>query len=100
MTIAEYKIQPEKETPGNNRQVNGLGKPKQGLSPFNRFLKRSFDFFVSSIGLILTGWIIVLAYIAASIDTRKSGFFCGFLLSETFLHVNLIPAKYLMESDH
>jgi len=75
MTIAEYKIQPEKETPGNNRQVNGLGKPKQGLSPFNRFLKRSFDFFVSSIGLILTGWIIVLAYIAASIDTRKSGFF-------------------------
>ena len=75
MTIAEYKIQPEKETPGNNRQVNGLGKPKQGLSPFNRFLKRGFDFFVSSIGLILTGWIIVLAYIAASIDTRKSGFF-------------------------
>ena len=29
MTIAEYKIQPEKETLGNNRQVNGLGKPKQ-----------------------------------------------------------------------
>ena len=25
--------------------------------------------------MILTGWIIVLAYIAASIDTRKSGFF-------------------------
>lgn len=30
---------------------------------------------VSSIGLILTGWIIILAYIAASFDTRKGGFF-------------------------
>lgn len=47
----------------------------QGLSPFSRFIKRSFDFVVSSIGLILTGWIIVLAYIGASFDTRKSGFF-------------------------
>lgn len=75
MTIAEYKIQREKETPGKNRQVNGLGKPKQGLSSFNQFLKRGFDFVTSSIGLILTGWLILLAYIAASIDTRKSGFF-------------------------
>ncbi|TLD40550.1 MAG: putative CPS biosynthesis glycosyltransferase [Candidatus Jettenia ecosi] len=38
-------------------------------------MKRSFDFAVSTIGLILTGWIIILAYTAASIDTRKSGFF-------------------------
>lgn len=47
----------------------------QGLSLFSQFLKRGFDFVVSSIGLILTGWVIILAYIAASVDTRESGFF-------------------------
>jgi lipopolysaccharide/colanic/teichoic acid biosynthesis glycosyltransferase len=47
----------------------------KGLSFFNRFLKRSFDILASLLGLILTGWIIVLAYIAASIDTKKGGFF-------------------------
>lgn len=47
----------------------------KGLSLFHRFLKRSFDILASAFGLILTGWIIVLAYIAASIDTRKGGFF-------------------------
>jgi lipopolysaccharide/colanic/teichoic acid biosynthesis glycosyltransferase len=47
----------------------------KGLSPFHRFLKRSFDILASLLGLILTGWIIVLAYIAASVDTGKRGFF-------------------------
>jgi lipopolysaccharide/colanic/teichoic acid biosynthesis glycosyltransferase len=47
----------------------------EGLSLCNRFLKRSFDILASTLGLILTGWIIVLAYIAASIDTKKGGFF-------------------------
>jgi lipopolysaccharide/colanic/teichoic acid biosynthesis glycosyltransferase len=47
----------------------------KGLSLLHRFLKRSFDILASAIGLILTGWVIVLASIAASIDTRKGGFF-------------------------
>jgi len=47
----------------------------KGLSLFNRFCKRTFDILASALGLILTGWIIVLAYIAASIDTGKGGFF-------------------------
>ncbi|TVL96936.1 MAG: sugar transferase [Candidatus Brocadia sp. WS118] len=38
-------------------------------------MKRSFDFLVSATGLIITGWIIILAYLAASVDTGKSGFF-------------------------
>lgn len=46
-----------------------------GLSFFHQFLKRSFDFVVSAIGLLLTGWIIILAFTAASIDTGRSGFF-------------------------
>lgn len=45
------------------------------ISPFDRFLKRSFDILASGCGLILTGWIIILAYVTATIDTRKSGFF-------------------------
>lgn len=41
----------------------------------DRVLKRSFDVLASVLGLAFTGWIIVLAYIAASVDTKKSGFF-------------------------
>jgi lipopolysaccharide/colanic/teichoic acid biosynthesis glycosyltransferase len=47
----------------------------KGLSSFDRSLKRGFDIFASALGLILTGWIIILAYIAASIDTKRGGFF-------------------------
>jgi lipopolysaccharide/colanic/teichoic acid biosynthesis glycosyltransferase len=50
-------------------------KSKIGLSLFDRFLKRSFDLFASAFGLVVTGWLIVLAYLAASLDTGKSGFF-------------------------
>ncbi len=45
------------------------------VSPIQRFLKRAFDVLASALGLALTGWIIILAYIAASIDTKRSGFF-------------------------
>ncbi|MCF6158698.1 MAG: sugar transferase [wastewater metagenome] len=47
----------------------------QGVSCFNQFLKRCFDFTVSAVGLIVTGWIIIFAYIIMSIDTKKGGFF-------------------------
>jgi len=46
-----------------------------GLGPWDRLAKRSFDLLGSLVGLVLTGWLIALAYIAASIDTRQSGFF-------------------------
>ena len=38
-------------------------------------LKRSFDVVVAVSGLAATSWLILLAYIAASIDTRSNGFF-------------------------
>ena len=41
-----------------------------GLSPSQRVLKRGFDVFGASIGLTLTFWLIALAWLAASIDTR------------------------------
>ncbi len=59
----------------NSDQTGELKRPKQRLSFFNQFIKRSFDFVVAAIGLILTGWIIIPAYIGASIDMRESGFF-------------------------
>ena len=45
------------------------------LSVTQAFLKRSFDIFGAIAGLVLTGWIIIIAYVAASIDTRTNGFF-------------------------
>ena len=38
-------------------------------------LKRIFDLFFSIIALILTGWIIVLCFIIASIETQSNGIF-------------------------
>ena len=37
--------------------------------------KRIFDIFFSILGLLLAGWIILLAYVLACIDTRANGFF-------------------------
>ncbi|NWO01545.1 MAG: sugar transferase [Idiomarinaceae bacterium] len=37
--------------------------------------KRVFDFIVSLIGLLFTWWLIFLAWVAASIDTKSNGFF-------------------------
>lgn len=49
--------------------------PYSGLSFSDRALKRGFDAMASALGLLLTWWLILLAYVAASIDTGKSGFF-------------------------
>lgn len=38
-------------------------------------VKRAFDFLLSAFGLSLTCWLILLAWIAASVDTRSNGFF-------------------------
>ena len=48
---------------------------KLALSPVQSLLKRSFDFLVALVGLIAVWWIILFAYIAATLDTRSSGFF-------------------------
>jgi lipopolysaccharide/colanic/teichoic acid biosynthesis glycosyltransferase len=45
------------------------------LNRFQRFQKRAFDLFLSSVGLILSLPIIVVAWIIASIETKANGFF-------------------------
>ena len=47
----------------------------RGLRPGSAFAKRSFDLILSTLGLLLTWWIIVAAALLATIDTKQSGFF-------------------------
>jgi lipopolysaccharide/colanic/teichoic acid biosynthesis glycosyltransferase len=48
---------------------------EQGLSPLQALVKRTLDIVGASIGLALSWWIITIAYIVATIDTRANGFF-------------------------
>ncbi len=41
----------------------------------DKFFKRTFDLFVSALGLVLFGWVILLGYIAASLSTKSNGLF-------------------------
>ncbi len=45
------------------------------MSKTDKILKRIFDLFLSLFGLIVFGWLIVLAALLARLDTRLSGFF-------------------------
>ena len=69
----------------------------KGLSLFHRFLKRTFDLLASAFGLILTGWIIVLAYIAASIDTGKGGFFTQKRIGKSGISFNVMKIRTMRD---
>ncbi|MCA9187150.1 MAG: sugar transferase [Pirellulaceae bacterium] len=45
------------------------------LSQWNRFVKRTFDVVAAALGLVCTGWLILLAAVVARWDTGLSGFF-------------------------
>ena len=45
------------------------------LSRGQKIAKRTFDISFATIGLVLTGWLIGFAHLAARIDTGESGFF-------------------------
>lgn len=47
----------------------------RGLTRTQRMVKRIFDIVFASVGLLCTGWLIGIAYLLASLDTKKSGFF-------------------------
>jgi len=52
-----------------------ISELRPALSDRNVVIKRVFDFVVAALGLCLTWWIILLAFVAASLDTRSNGFF-------------------------
>ncbi len=41
----------------------------------DRIQKRCFDIIVSFLGLVFTWWLILLAFVIATVDTRRNGFF-------------------------
>lgn len=45
------------------------------MTKVDRFCKRSFDVVVSFLGFAATWWLILLAFVIATIDTRRNGFF-------------------------
>ena len=45
------------------------------LSPADRIQKRSFDFLMAVVGIALTWWIILLAWMIASIELKGNGLF-------------------------
>jgi len=45
------------------------------LTPAQAFAKRSFDLLLAISGIILTGWLILLAWLIATVDTRSNGMF-------------------------
>ncbi len=45
------------------------------LNMADAFFKRAFDLLCSLIGLVLSGWLIILAWLLASIETKSNGFF-------------------------
>ncbi len=47
----------------------------RSLSPAQAFAKRAFDLIGATFGLAATFWIILPAWVAATLDTRKNGFF-------------------------
>jgi len=46
-----------------------------GLRLWETLVKRTFDLVLSVVGLCLSWWLILIAFILATVDTRKSGFF-------------------------
>lgn len=46
-----------------------------GLSRTQAATKRGFDVLGASLGLLLTWWLVVFAWLVATIDTRQNGFF-------------------------
>ena len=47
----------------------------EGLSFTQRTFKRAFDLIVALLGLLLSFWIVFIAWLLAAIDTRSNGFF-------------------------
>lgn len=45
------------------------------LSTRQAVIKRGFDFIVALVGLVIAWWLILMAWIAASVDTGSNGFF-------------------------
>jgi lipopolysaccharide/colanic/teichoic acid biosynthesis glycosyltransferase len=63
------------------------------LTRSQQFAKRSFDIVVSIVALSITWWIIAIAYIIASLETRSNGFFIQTRIGKNGHPFSLIKIK-------
>lgn len=71
---------------------------QRGLSASQRLQKRLLDMLLAVIGLILAGWLIVIAFIAASIDTHSNGFFTQFRVGKGGRVFSVVKIKTMRPS--
>ena len=63
----------------------------------NNFVKRIFDFFIALIGLLLSWWIILIAWIIATIETKSNGFFIQRRVGRNGILFNVIKIKTMKQ---
>jgi len=68
------------------------------MSNFDGFVKRLFDIAASTIGLLLTGFIIIIAALLATLDTRRNGFFTQARVGKEGKLFNVIKIRTMREN--
>ena len=62
-------------------------------------LKRAFDFSLSILGLFFLWWVILIAWLLASIDTKKNGFFLQERIGKHSTRFKIIKIRTMLSSD-
>ena len=70
----------------------------KGLATDQAAVKRTFDFLLAAVGLVLSSWLIVLAWVAASWDTRSNGFFVQQRVGKNGRLFNVVKIKTMRPS--
>lgn len=63
------------------------------MTSLNSFIKRVFDFLLSLVGLVFSSWLIFIAWLVASFDTKSNGFFIQKRVGQNAKMFSLIKIK-------
>jgi lipopolysaccharide/colanic/teichoic acid biosynthesis glycosyltransferase len=69
------------------------------MNTLGRVIKRVFDIILSSVGIILSFWVIILAFIIASIETKSFGLFIQKRVGKNARLFNVFKIKTMKEAD-
>ncbi|WP_019570027.1 sugar transferase [Thioalkalivibrio sp. ALE11] len=69
-----------------------------GLSPRQAAIKRAFDIAGALVGLVLTSWLIVVAWFLATLDTRRNGFFTQQRVGRHGRHFRIVKIRTMRHS--
>jgi len=70
-----------------------------GPTATQRFIKRSFDILFSAGGVVILGWLMVLAIIGARFDTGRSGIFRQRRVGLQGIHFNVMKIRTMQDSN-